>query len=593
MINRLDRYTSVAILLHWLIAAGVLGQIALGWWMIDIPKLPPGVRAYWFNLHKSIGLTIALLVFVRILWRLAHRPPPLPNAVPAWQRRAAAVNHALLYGCLVVMPLAGYLGSTFSGYPIKYFGIALPNWGWDAPAFKALASTVHLGAAWLFMALIAVHIGAALKHWLVARDGVFERMLPRRRTESVVPALGAALLLLVAMWAALVLAQEKEQAHGEQAHKQQLHQEQDNFARAALLEEIGRRLFFDTRLSEPPGVACASCHEPQRAFSGDNGSGLPVARGSKPTSIGTRNAPTLMYLATAPAFGFITDRDDKRVPVGGFFWDGRAATLEAQATQPLLNPLEMNNADAASLAAKVSRGDHAVLMRRAFGNDVLADPQRALQAIALTLAAFQRTQAFAPFTSKFDYVMRGQAQFTEQEQRGLSLFTIRQKGNCAQCHTVDTDSRDPHKSLFTNFGYHALGVPRNGAVPRNADAAHVDLGLCGPTRTDLDGADGKHWCGFFKTPTLRNIAATAPYMHNGKFATLREAVAFYATRDTEPQRWYRGAKFDDLPAELHANVDRETPPYHREPGRRAPLNDEEIDDIVAFLQTLTDGYRPF
>ncbi|HEU0202611.1 MAG TPA: cytochrome c peroxidase [Burkholderiaceae bacterium] len=578
-----DRYTTVAIALHWLIAAGVLAQIALGWWMLDIPKSPPGFRAWWFNLHKSIGLTIALLVFVRIAWRLVHRPPPLPNTVPAWQRRAATINHALLYACLIVMPVAGYLGSTFSGYPIKYFGIALPNWGWDAPALKSVASRVHLGTAWLFMALTAVHVAAALKHALVVRDGVFARMLPPRPIRPMV----LAVLALAAVSATLAFAQDRAQAQDEQPDR-----EHAEFARTALLEEIGRRLFFDTRLSEPAGVACASCHEPARAFSGDNGSGLPVARGSKPTSLGTRNAPTLMYLATAPAFGFIADRDGKRVPAGGFFWDGRAPTLEAQATLPMLNPLEMNNPDAASLVAKVARGEHAVWLRRSFGKEVFADPQRALQAMGTALAAFQRTQAFAPFTSKFDYVQRGQAQFTEQEQRGLSLFTIRQKGNCAHCHTVDTDSRDPRASLFTNFGYHALGVPRNGAVPRNADAAHVDLGVCGPARTDLDDAEAKRWCGFFKTPTLRNVAATAPYMHNGKFATLREAVAFYATRDTDPQRWYPGAKFDDLPAELHANVDRETPPYHREPGRRAPLDDEEIDDIVAFLHTLTDGYRP-
>jgi cytochrome c peroxidase len=106
-------------------------------------------------------------------------------------------------------------------------------------------------------------------------------------------------------------------------------------------------------------------------------------------------------------------------------------------------------------------------------------------------------------------------------------------------------------------------------------------------------ADLLRWCGWFKTPTLRNVAVTAPYMHNGKFATLREAVAFYATRDTEPQLWYtNGEKFDDLPPALRSNVDVDTRPYHRMPGRRPALNDEEVDDIVAFLNTLTDGYSP-
>lgn len=356
-----------------------------------------------------------------------------------------------------------------------------------------------------------------------------------------------------------------------------------------LREWIGERIFFDTRLSEPAGVSCASCHEPSRAFTGDNNSKLSVARGSKPESLGTRNTPTLMYLATAPEFKFV-ERDGKRVPVGGFFWDGRAATREAQAKEPLLNPLEMNNVDVKGIVAKVAAADYAPLIRRAFGANVFADTEGAFDAVAISLAAFQSSASFAPFTSKFDAVVRGTAKFTEQEERGFGLFTIRQKGNCAECHTVDRDSKDPRDSLFTNFGYHALGLAREASIPRNADKSFVDMGLCGPHR--LEAPDGKKWCGFFKTPTLRNVEVTAPYMHNGRFTTLRDAVAFYATRDTDPERWYPKGRFDDLPAELHANVDRDTPPYHRESGKRPALNDEEIDDIVVFLKTLTDAWKP-
>jgi cytochrome b561 len=180
--NALDpgtRYTKVAVTLHWLIATLVVAQLVLGWSMIEIPKQPVGVRAYWFNLHKSIGLTIALLVLARIAWRLRHPAPPLPMNVLAWQRRAAAANHALLYACLLGMPLIGFLGSTFSGYPIKYFGIPLPQWGYKSDVLKNFFSAVHLGFAWVFMTLIALHAGAALKHLLVDRDGVFWRMWPR------------------------------------------------------------------------------------------------------------------------------------------------------------------------------------------------------------------------------------------------------------------------------------------------------------------------------------------------------------------------------------------------------------------------------
>lgn len=351
--------------------------------------------------------------------------------------------------------------------------------------------------------------------------------------------------------------------------------------------EAGRRLFFESQLSEPPGTSCASCHDPARAFTGDNGSGRAVPRGSRPGMLGSRNAPTLMYLASSPGPGF-SERDGKKVPIGGFFWDGRAATLAQQALGPLFAAHEMNNRDAAALVTRVASSDAAPWLRKAFGDGVLADPGRALEAITVALAAFEQSPAFAPFSSKFDAVLRGQAHFTPQEERGQSLFTIAQKGNCAACHTLKPDSRDPRDSLFTDFGFHALGVPRNADIAKDGE---FDLGFC--ANAPGGAPANERWCGWFKTPTLRNVAQTAPYMHNGRFATLREAVAFYATRDTHPDRWYPdGVKFDDLPPALRGSVDVETRPYHRRPTQRPALNDEEIDDIVAFLHTLTDGYAP-
>jgi cytochrome b561 len=149
--------------------------------MIDVPKDPSGVRAWWFNLHKSIGITLAALVVLRVLWRLGHPGPSLPGTLPQMQRIAATGTHWALYACMLVMPLSGYLGSSFSKYPIKYFSNALPHWGWDWPAAKAFLSNVHLAAAWLLAALIAVHVVAALRHAL-RRDGLFSRMWPQWRT---------------------------------------------------------------------------------------------------------------------------------------------------------------------------------------------------------------------------------------------------------------------------------------------------------------------------------------------------------------------------------------------------------------------------
>ena len=162
-------------MLHWLIAALVIAQFAWGWWMQTIPKQPAGLRADAFNLHKSVGMTIFALMVVRIVWRLAHRPPPLPP-MPSWQATAARVTHVLLYAALIVQPLVGYLGSAVSGYPVKYFGIALPAWAGKHEALKDLLSTVHLVVSWVIAAAVTTHVAAALKHALVDRDGLMARM---------------------------------------------------------------------------------------------------------------------------------------------------------------------------------------------------------------------------------------------------------------------------------------------------------------------------------------------------------------------------------------------------------------------------------
>jgi len=183
----MESYTATARFLHWLIAVAVFAQISLGTWMIGIPKAPPGIRVYWFNVHKSIGITLGLIIMVRLLWRLTHAAPPLPSSVPLWQRRAAGASHVLLYVCMIVMPLSGYLGSSFTKYPIVYFGMRLPHWGWEAPALKELCSQAHLVTAIMFITLIAIHVVAAFKHLIVNRDGVFQRMWPSQsRTTGLV-----------------------------------------------------------------------------------------------------------------------------------------------------------------------------------------------------------------------------------------------------------------------------------------------------------------------------------------------------------------------------------------------------------------------
>lgn len=174
-----ERYGAVAIALHWAIAALALAQIALGWWMINLPD-KTGVQRDWFNLHKSFGITIGTLMLVRLAWRLKHPAPSYPASMPRWRAAAARVNHRLLYAALIVQPIVGFVGSSFTRYPIKYFGLGVPSLGWDVPAVKAVCSNVHLGLACLISTLVALHVAAALTH-LLRRDGVFERMWPRTR----------------------------------------------------------------------------------------------------------------------------------------------------------------------------------------------------------------------------------------------------------------------------------------------------------------------------------------------------------------------------------------------------------------------------
>lgn len=179
-----ERYTRVAIALHWLIALGVLAQIGFGWTLQEIPRGTPD-RTIYVNFHKSTGMILGLLILARLGWRLTHAPPPLPATMPAWQRTAARTSHFLLYACMLVMPLAGYTASNFSKFGVNFFNaVLLPPWGINDRAIYGFLNGLHVGTSYVFVALIAIHVLAALKHLLVDRDGVFQRMwLTARRSD--------------------------------------------------------------------------------------------------------------------------------------------------------------------------------------------------------------------------------------------------------------------------------------------------------------------------------------------------------------------------------------------------------------------------
>ena len=393
--------------------------------------------------------------------------------------------------------------------------------------------------------------------------------------------------------------------------------------------QLGQKIFADTTLSASGTQSCASCHVAASAFAEDatasgvdRGSPVPVG-GAGMNQTGFRNTPSLMYASLIPAFYIASDGS----PNGGFFRDGRAATLEAQAVLPFTTSFEMANADAGAVVARLKTRPYLADFEALYGAAVLDDPATALNRMGQALAAFERENpAFHPFSSKYDYFQKGQAQLSAQELRGLALFNDATKGNCSACHpSTSGDGVTP--PMFTDFSYDNLGVPRNSLIPANAASApdgtpvnsddgiqaYYDLGVCGPFREQT--VDFFSNCGQFKVPTLRNIAVTGPYFHNGRFATLQDAIGFYVRRDTNPEEWYpmnadgTVTKFDDLPAIYGGqfvvtpgvvgsdagylgNVNTSEIPYNRVIGDTPALSPDEIDDVITFLCTLTDGFDP-
>ena len=355
---------------------------------------------------------------------------------------------------------------------------------------------------------------------------------------------------------------------------------------AAALTALGRELFSDPALSAAGKISCASCHDPKRSFGPPEG-----------LRLGVRAVPSLMYAQNTPPFTehFIDDEGDDSIdqgPAGGRTWDGRAQSLHEQARLPLFAPLEMANRDGDAVVTRV-QARYAAAFRRIFGEKVFDDKTLAFKGVLMALEAFQQNPAeFYPYSSKYDAFLRHEAALSAQELKGLAAFNDPAKGNCARCHP--SAIRQGAFPQFTDFGFAAIGVPRNLKIPANADRRYDDLGLCGPLRADLKGRP--EYCGMFRTPTLRNAATRGVFFHNGVAHSLSDAVRFYAERDMKPASWYpragdgRVLKFDDLPPEFRANLDTKAP-FDRQAGDAPALSEEDIADIVAFLGTLTDGYR--
>ena len=343
------------------------------------------------------------------------------------------------------------------------------------------------------------------------------------------------------------------------------------------LAELGRALFFDVNLSANRSQACASCHDPETGFADPRGMASP---GDDGHSLGDRNAPTAAYAAFAPAF----HRKETGRYAGGQFWDGRASRLEDQAGGPPLNPIEMGMPDKAAVVARLRQNpDYAGRFGTLFGKDVLADDDRGYAAMASAIAAFERGPELSPFDSKYDRFLRGEVELTKEEELGRLLFFSQQFTNCNQCHQLRRSAIDPAET-FTSYEFHNIGVPENRSLRALNGVTLPDDGLMANPAIGDPAERGK-----FKVPTLRNVAVTGPYMHNGVFEDLRTVVLFYNKYNTRnPERLINpetGAPFEA--PEVDANLSM------TELTAGPALDDQRIDALVAFLRTLTDArYEP-
>ncbi|MBS0508750.1 MAG: cytochrome-c peroxidase, partial [Proteobacteria bacterium] len=343
---------------------------------------------------------------------------------------------------------------------------------------------------------------------------------------------------------------------------------------------LGEKIFKDPSLSASGRQSCASCHDAAFAHAQPNGLATQLG-GPGLDRQGGRLSPSIRYLATNQAFFFAADG----TPTGGFFWDGRAGSLRDQAGKPFLNPAEMANASKAEVVGRLASAPYAGEFRRVFGDAILADAEGAFQRITLALQQYQLEDPdFRPYSSKYDAFLLGKARLEPQELRGLALFNNPAKGNCLACHPSGRGA-DGSLPLFTDFTYDSLGVPRNPELRQNDDPGFYDLGLCAREGGDLAGR--AELCGKFKVPSLRNVALRQAFFHNGRFKTLKDVLAFYVQRDTNPEKWYpvnadgSVRKFDDLPERYRGNVNVAERPYNRKPGDAPALDDAEIDDLIA------------
>ncbi|MCG3710779.1 cytochrome-c peroxidase [Aliarcobacter butzleri] len=339
-------------------------------------------------------------------------------------------------------------------------------------------------------------------------------------------------------------------------------------------EDLGRILFFDVNLSKNRTQSCATCHNPNAGFVDDRDNGVKkmASLGDDGKSLGDRQAPTASYAKFSPIFHF--DEKAKKY-VGGQFWDGREATLEGQAGGPPLNPVEMGMSDKKAVVDRLKENTLYVdSFKKIFGADIFKNDDKAYEAMTIAIASFERTDEFSPFDSKYDRYLKGEYDLTPLEDLGKSIFFSNNNNSCANCHVLKGE--DKEGETFTNYQYHNIGTPANNELRAKNGVKAIDEGLLANSNVSDVAQKGKH-----KVPTLRNVAVTAPYMHNGVFKDLKTVVEFYdkynnKDRNIDPETnkpWDEPEVKDNISLqELKANK----------------LTDRKVEALVAFMKLLTD-----
>lgn len=344
-------------------------------------------------------------------------------------------------------------------------------------------------------------------------------------------------------------------------------------------ELLGRALFNDANLSMNRTQSCATCHNPDHAFTDSRQNSVEgaVSVGDDGVTLGDRNTPTAAYASLTPDFYFDEESQEYK---GGQFLDGREMDLKGQAGGPPLNPDEMGMPDQASVIARLKENESYVeAFKTLYGEDAFDDVNTTYFYMTQAIGTFEKTEVFAPFDSKYDRYLKGEYVLSDQEELGMSLFFSEANTNCSLCHQLKSSS-EAEGETFSNYEYHNIGVPKNSLVRtlNGKGDAFIDHGLLENEEINDTVHDGK-----FKVPTLRNVAVTAPYMHNGVFKDLKTVIKFYDqfipnsdfTINPETGEAWRSAEVNETINLTDLKAAKK-------------LTEAKIDALVAFLKLLTD-----